>query len=383
MADKDHLIKVTNRDKIAPTGPHEQKSFAARCHCSRIRFSVTLATAALPLRAFICHCGACRTSHGTFGSFHIILPPGVAPEWDEGSSREQLAWYKGEYGGDLSFCPTCGTHAGGYSPELDQWAVTWGIFDEKFWQLAFHTCTQSAAGGGMAPWLPEVAGAAVPHVSLGSQDFPNACEPCVGPDGRERLRAECACGGVAFSITRPSQEVIDDEYMGDYVMSSSSAENPTTRSNDENYKWKAFLDMCRDCGRLSGATVVPWILVPRIAITDPPMPPDFQGVGTLKTYQSTRGRVTRGFCGRCGATVLLGTTRRTPSERQAVLNVAMGVLRAPEGVRAEDWTVWRTGNVAWADDARGYDAEFTDALVSGIRNWGVETHGQAVDFPVI
>lgn len=281
-----------------------------------------------------------------------------------------------------AFCPTCGSHIGGYSPELDQWAVAWGIFDEKFWQLAFHGCAKSAGGGGMVPWLPEVAGAAVPHVSLGSRDSFNPCEPSVGPDGKERLHVECACGGVSFFIVRPTQEMIEDEYMGDYVVSPS----PTgggSGSDDKKHKWKAFLDMCRDCGRLSGTTVVPWILVPRIATTEPQLPPDFQGVGTLKTYSSTPGHVTRGFCGRCGATVLLGTTKRTPSERQMVLNIAMGLLRAPEGVAAEDWTVWRTGNVAWANDAREYDAEFTDALVSGIRNWGLENYGEAVDYPVI
>ncbi|KAI0138276.1 hypothetical protein BJ166DRAFT_631050 [Pestalotiopsis sp. NC0098] len=382
MADENLLFQVANRDKTAPLGPHEQNSFAARCHCSRIRFRITLAASVLPLRAFICHCGACRASHGTFGSFHVALPPGVAPEWDAGCSWDQVTRYKGDAGGDLSFCPTCGSHIGGYSPELDQWAVAWGIFDEKFWQLAFHGCAKSAGGGGMVPWLPEVAGAAVPHVSLGSRDSFNPCEPSVGPDGKERLHVECACGGVSFFIVRPTQEMIEDEYMGDYVVSPS----PTgggSGSDDKKHKWKAFLDMCRDCGRLSGTTVVPWILVPRIATTEPQLPPDFQGVGTLKTYSSTPGHVTRGFCGRCGATVLLGTTKRTPSERQMVLNIAMGLLRAPEGVAAEDWTVWRTGNVAWANDAREYDAEFTDALVSGIRNWSLENYGEAVDYPVI
>lgn len=281
-------------------------------------------------------------------------------------------------GSGIVFCPTCGSHVGGYRPDLGQWAVTWGVFDDKFWELSFHAC---AGLGGMADWLPKVAGEVVPHLHLDAGGSPedstaSARELCgEGSDRADksrRLRAECACGGVSFCITRPTRAMIDDAYMGRYV----HTEDGHTNKN----KWKAFLDMCRDCGRVTGAPAVAWALIPRIAIADPPLPPDLQGFGTMRTHRSSE-RVTRGFCGRCGATVLLLTTRREPTREQAVLDIAMGILRVDD-VRLGDWVVWRTGNVAWADDARKFDAEFTDALVMGFREWGVKTQGQALDFAV-
>lgn len=278
-------------------------------------------------------------------------------------------------GSGIVFCPTCGSHVGGYRPDLGQWAVTWGVFDDKFWELSFHV---RAGSGGMADWLPKVAGGVVPHLSLGAGDSPekNAASSCEADGGRDKrnglLRAECACGGVSFCITRPTRAIIDDAYMGRYVQTDDGHTNKN--------KWKAFLDMRRDCGRVTGATAMAWALIPRAAITDPPLPPDLAGFGTMRTHRSSE-RVTRGFCGRCGATVLLLTTRREPTREQAVLDIAMGILRVDD-VRLGDWAVWRTGNVVWADDARGFDAEFTDALVMGFRDWGVETQGQALDFEV-
>ncbi|KAK6082196.1 DUF636 domain-containing protein [Seiridium cupressi] len=369
MADSDILNKVYNRDKATLSGPHEKRSFDGRCHCRRFQFSITLPASSLPLNGMICHCSNCRYTHGTFGNSQVILPPGVEPEWANGSLKDQLADHQkpGREGVRL-FCPDCGSHVGHVDPTCGQWAVAWGIFDEKFWHLTFHVYPKSAVGGGAVDWLPKIAGREVLQLSPGSRDAPERCEPVMGPDGEERLHAECCCGGVSFTISRPSQAIINDEYMGQYV-------SPTDLR-----KWKAFLDMCRGCGRLSGTSVSPWLLVPRIVL-DPEVPPDLK-VGTIRTYNSSK-RNTRGFCGVCGATVFLTTTLRTPTERQAVLNVGMGILRAPEGIRAENWVSWRTANIAWANDARSYDADFTEALVTGHRHWGVETTGEALDFPVI
>lgn len=222
----------------------------------------------------------------------------------------------------------------------------------------------------MVDWLKTVGGEEVLHVSPDDRDFPDQPKAEeIGPDGKERLRAECCCGGVSFTIPRPSRDIIDAAYMSLSV----SPADPR--------KWKAFLDVCRDCGRLSGAGAVPWMLVPRIAI-EPALPPDLSSLGTLKTYRSSEPN-TRAFCGVCGATVLISSKNRMPSEGEAVLNVAMGILRAPEGVRAEDWVTWRTGQIAWAEDARRYDGDFVDALVEGHEDWGKEKYGEILRFDVI
>ncbi|KAK8078839.1 hypothetical protein PG994_002646 [Apiospora phragmitis] len=328
------LSKAFNHDKAAPSGPHETKKVAARCHCGAVQFSVSLPVASLPLRGYICHCSICRYTQGTYARNGVVLPPVAHPR-----------------------LPQVGPDGG---------LVEWLLHPDD-------TAAVSAQEGEETIWY-----------SPDHEESFVAAEPECAADGTERLRAECHCGGVSFTIPRPSQDILDDEYLRDYVSPADPA------------KWKAFLDLCRDCGRLSGANAVPWMLVPRVVI-EPPVPADLdldlngqqqqqqqqqQPYGTLKTYQSSAPN-TRGFCGVCGATVFLATKHRAPTAGQAVLNVAMGLLRAPEGVKAGDWVTWRTGKPAWAEDARAYDEEFTVGLVEGHRRWGLERDGEALEFDVI
>ncbi|KAK8062647.1 hypothetical protein PG997_014744 [Apiospora hydei] len=373
------LSKGLNHDKAAPSGPHETTKVAAQCHCGAVAFSVSLPVASLPLRGYLCHCSICRHAQGTYARMGVVLPPGVKPDWAGGlMPSNKMASY--EIPGRPTpqfFCSTCGSTIGGHGAD-GQWSMPVSLFDSSFWEFRVHGFPKSVPDGGLLGWL--LPGAAA---SAGAEEIiwysPNhmdsfvAAEPERAADGTERLRAECHCGGVSFTIPRPSQAVLDDTYLRDYV----SPSDPT--------KWKAFLDLCRDCGRLSGANVVPWMLVPRVVL-EPPVPADLgreeqhqqqRPYGTLKTYKSSAPN-TRGFCGVCGATVFLATKHREPTAAQAVLNVAMGLLRAPEGVKAEDWVTWRAGKPAWAEDAKGYDEEFTVGLVEGHRRWGVEKYGGGV-----
>lgn len=190
----------------------------------------------------------------------------------------------------------------------------------------------------------------------------------VGLDGEERLRAACACGGVSFALPRPGDAVRAHPYTRQYV----SPADPR--------KWKAFVDFSRDCRLLTSAHCVPWVLVPRVVL-EPAVPPDLR-FGTMKVYRSSE-KVTRGFCGRCGATVFIKTKDRSPNEESEVLNIAMGILRAPEGAKAENWVTWRAGKPAWVDDGRKFDPEFVDAVVEGQRKWAMDKYGEALDFDVI
>lgn len=105
----------------------------------------------------------------------------------------------------------------------------------------------------------------------------------------------------------------------------------------------------------------------------------------MKTYTSSSWG-TRSFCGVCGATVFNKCHYRAPTEKQMVLNIATGILRAPEGVRAENWFTWRTGKPAFAgpnDTATKFDPDFLKAVVEGHKQWGIQTHGEALDYPII
>lgn len=65
--------------------------------------------------------------------------------------------------------------------------------------------------------------------------------------------------------------------------------------------------------------------------------------GTLKTYRSSP-TVTRGFCGTCGATVFLS---RAGTD---IMRIAIGLLAAPEGARAETWLNWSLKELQFVKD---------------------------------
>ena len=82
----------------------------------------------------------------------------------------------------------------------------------------------------------------------------------------------------------------------------------------------------------------------------------------LKSFKSSEG-VTRYHCGRCGATIFYWADRRPQ-----VVDVAVGILRAPSGARAEDWLDWRT-RISHEKDAT-HD-RFMQAFKEGLEAWGI------------
>ena len=301
----DALVPIFNRDKVRSERDDETRTFEAQCHCKNIQFSITLPRSMLPLNAYICGCSICRLSHGTFGSFHITLPLGHGPLWTNG--KINLSVYRTPGGnGQRFFCPTCGAHSGHFEPWIGQWVLETSMFKEQFWEFTHFAFPGAARDGGMLSWLPEIGGKQLVPLSPG-EDTPPTYELETGANGEERLRAECHCGGVSFTIGRPSKGVFEDDYARQYV----SPKDPK--------KWKAVADFCRDCRVLSGAHFVAWVFVPRTAI-EPEMPPDLR-MGTMKTYESSEG-TTRGFCGVCGATICAQSQLRARAGHDSVMNVA-------------------------------------------------------------
>lgn len=207
--------------------------------------------------------------------------------------------------------------------------------------------------------------------------------------GQDRLRTECHCGGVKFWISRPSHPSLspspslslDKNENGNGNGNGHPAAKSITSPVDGN-KWKACLDVCDDCRLVTGAHVIGWMFVAREAI-NPSLPsPErgLEGYGMVREYVSSEG-VVRGFCKGCGATVFY-TCVNGGKEREGIVDVAVGLLRAPEGVAAGEWVTWRTGRVAHLADGRRFDKAWADAVEEGFREWGVKTHGEALDFEI-
>ncbi|KAI3392923.1 hypothetical protein diail_4972 [Diaporthe ilicicola] len=365
------------------------KTLTASCYCKAVQCSIDIPTAKLPLSVHLCHCSICRYTHGTLCIFHAVLPSGIVPKFTTPSSLANLTGYKHTHAqSERFFCTTCGCHVGdrdleapeGASPGAEmEWRVSTSLFSEHgedVFQMKTHCFTEGSTGGsGLFDFLPRMGDREMKTFNPGPDSgWWSASMKDETPkqefdtQGNEVLRAGCHCGGVSFTIPRPTVPAVrDDPFLSRYV------------SPADEGKWKAFLDVCDDCRLNAGVQVVPWVPVPR-ALIQPPMPPGLEPYGTLKTYVSSEGTL-RAFCGGCGATVLFGCDSRTPSPEQQIVSVAAGLLRAPEGVLAEKWVTWR-GCVANFKSGHRFDPVFADSLLKGLQGWATRKYGEPLIYSI-
>lgn len=126
-----------------------------------------------------------------------------------------------------------------------------------------------------------------------------------------------------------------------------------------------------------------WTFAP-LSSLKPNIPANFEGFGTLKAYRSSEN-VLRGFCAKCGATIFytIDDEERAPEEGKRIVDVAVGILRAPEGdVAAEEWLTWRTGRLAGMQSGKEYDEGFAEGLKKGLAEWGSQKHGKVLEFNI-
>lgn len=315
----------------------------------------------------MCHCSVCRLVHGAPCCFHVPLDQGIKPEFIAPSSIDNLTTY--EHPTALStryFCSTCGCHIGDRGHDDDGWVISNSIFDSNkheqgIWELFAHCFASSTADGGLSTLISEIDGRQLKMVDPESSADSKLADKQPMQTSDKELLAQCHCGGVSFTISRPSEEFIASPASQGWL-------HPTDKS-----KWLACWDLCDDCRLVTGTHVIGWMFVPLDHISPPP-PADFM-IGSSKAYRSGEG-VLRTFCKTCGATVSYSC-----SERPQIVDVAVGILRAPEGVMAENWALWRSGRLAWPQSGLDYHEGFARALIEGTKQWGRE-RGHPEDFPI-
>lgn len=349
------------------------ETLEAKCLCGSVHMRFDVPVTFLPLAAYLCHCSLCRYATGSPCIFHTQLPAGLLPEFVGRSTEDSLNSYTAAGSGcSYDFCSTCGCHIGGVSLDRRQWTMATSLFQDhgpdKI-QIQQHCFSKSARGGGLARILTRMGDREMKSWNPPDDD-PRAAlvtsEAEVGDDGQDRLRIKCHCGGVSFTVRRPSKQVLDDSFMSKFV-------SPLDKK-----KWTASFDACSDCRLASGSHVVGWAFVP-LSPCEPRIDTNL-AIGTAKSYSSSEG-VLRSFCRRCGATLFFSDPKRRPSQEQAVVDIATGIIRAPEGVMAEDWLTWRAG-VAFAASGASFDKDFGEALSEGMKAWTRESYGEEVDFVV-
>lgn len=340
--------------------PPASKTLTGRCYCHSVHFTITVPLQALPLKIHLCHCSICRYTHGSPCTFHAPLPPDVQPQFIAPSSLDKLTPYAhAESQSTRYFCSTCGCQIGDRGHDDGGWYIASAIFDSSadsdVWKYGSHAFTGSTPDRGLAALVPSIGGR-----KLGVYN-PDTSQPPPSPQTSDSdLLAQCHCGGVSFTISRPRQEFID-----------SPAGHNLLHPSDKT-KWVANLDLCDDCRLVDGTNVIGWIFV-RLDHLSPVPAPDLL-LGSSKAYRSSKG-VLRTFCGTCGATVFYST-----DERPGEVDVATGLLRAPEGVMAEDWAIWRTARISFLPDGMKFNPEFASGLSEGMKAWGKERGQPEEDF---
>jgi hypothetical protein len=88
--------------------------------------------------------------------------------------------------------------------------------------------------------------------------------------------------------------------------------------------------------------------------------------GTLQTYASS-ANVTRSFCSTCGAIVFWSKAELSET---SLLDVAVGLLAADEGARAEGWLEWWTERFSWREDAVERAGGIVEGIEAGLMEFG-------------
>ncbi|KAM3508631.1 hypothetical protein MY10362_001090 [Beauveria mimosiformis] len=304
---------------------------------------------------------------------HASLAQGIEPNWVAPSSVKGLTSYPiPGVGYTPKSCTTCGCHVGAVGNDDGTWTLATAILKEHghdIVNVVSHVFNKSAGDGGLAGILTHMQGKALGTWNP-EDDQPNAAAPKpkleVGSDGQERLRAQCHCGGVSFTIPRPSKEIAEHAYAKRFV----SPLDPT--------KWYGTLDMCDDCRLINGAPVASWIFVPTNAME--PAVGEHLMLGTMKTYASSE-EIPKAILALIGSTTAcihgdalharrLGpsldwSTRYVPRQNQQnQVNIFFGRI---QNVGAEIYGCYAGGS----DDA--------DKIPQGIQPTSVNLNGEGFD----
>ncbi|OAA69861.1 Mss4-like protein [Cordyceps fumosorosea ARSEF 2679] len=360
------------------------------CLCSSHAFSVSLPAAELPLTAVCCHCNECRHLTGAMYTCAVEWPG--SSEAILSSSLQRYAYARNSF---LLFCGTCGTPV--FAQQIRQ-----GVASDVFYvaagllpnlnvdmlRIAQHLWVGDTLDGGASVFMQKLIGASqpVPRWRKGhgeadgllDRDWPSqashqqAVEDCSSHDS---VRIRCLCKGVDFTLLR-----------GDDGFAALKAQgrlpgwvNPAT------LKPVAAYDACDSCRFMVGAPMMHWTFA-RVAqlrfagchrghgdfpastlrLKEAVRAAADARFGTLAFYESSPD-VQRYYCSRCSASVFYAV-----DDLPDQVDIAMGLLHAAEGSRAESWVEWEWGGLGHkGDTVGGWREGFGKAIQAESEEWRV------------
>ena len=335
------------------------------CFCNQVKGSVKVPTSKLPLPCTFCHCNICRHQSGELCVSLLGMPDGYTAFEVQGPLKQ----YNASKDVNRFFCSHCGTNVYMQGPNPGEADLCTGVLenDDDILDPQNHIFVTDTRDGGLRDWLPDIK--AWEGYSKQSQQIDGNSKiqlPSRSTDGRE-LYAYCQCRGVQFKITRPNE--------ASKTLSSPSCDllTPyTSGATDElqnspwwlcgSTKYLAGTCACDSCRKASGFEIQTWCFLPKPNLLQMNGEPIDFGMGTLKTYSSSKG-VSREFCRVCGATVFW-----RGDERPQLIDVSVGLLDANEGSRAESWLSWKTNRISFEEEAQ--KKSLVGRVGAGLKQWG-------------
>lgn len=328
---------------------NETITLTVSCLCKANVHSSDIPKSSLPIQAHVCHCDSCRRISG---SLYTSSGP-----WPGPRSEVDLSGYKSYSFSDqfeVLFCPKCSAAVwGAFKNETMPLYVVTGALgniacDVEVVRWAPQGYVGDTLDGGASPWLKNMNASGPPLNCFrtktrgdNAEELPDDWHHDAPGESKERQDAvpiRCRCQGVHFVLHRNEYEGVKNEDLTWNV-------HPTTR------KIKAELCGCDSCRLQGGTDVCYWTYtdMENISFADDKdkggFPSDMDGLSALVdehdprigslTYHESSPNVRRYFCGTCSATIFYATKKRP-----RLIDIAVGVLHAKDGARAESMLWW-------------------------------------------
>lgn len=398
----------------------DTKTIKATCLCGDAAHSITLPFNDFPIPSYFCTCNSCRHLTGTLFLSTAFLPPSYKPS---SSLLDKLTSFKFSDRITQYFCKRCGSTMLCYcipkpsdTHRTASWDVMTGTLEafDSVSDLKGYEYIHDTRDGGFSDFMPTLNNRLLdrwshdintyPQLPLYWRDPSNAKETL---EPTARLPAHCKCNNITFYIARPSsQSTHATRPWPDLLVPYHSSQNQgSDKDNDNalsatsgepwhlrasNTKFLAGLCSCTSCRLASGQELTAWAFIPLADISldaEGKVPLELssvtgtggstRGFGSLQTYRSSEN-VTRSFCSVCGAIVFFALIEPDQTAAQTLLDVAIGLLNAPEGARAENWLEWHTERLSFREDAVGRADSLADGVEKGLREFK-ERRGQESD----
>lgn len=346
----------------------------AQCLCKANTFKTQIPKSKLPLTAYICHCTSCRRVNG--GLYTSCLRWTGPLDSIDSSKLKSFAFSPNV---DLLFCPTCSTPIFWVYPKEPEkfLGVLTGVLrneNENLIKFVEQMFLDDTIDGGASIWFrhPNQDGSEAKRFKLGAgeevpQDWPDAAA-LTGYEAKKEdaVPVRCKCKGVDFVLHRDTLERKDGE-------------EPPSRIDPKTGKFQADLCPCDSCRLQSGIDIFSWTFSDMRNIsfnesnTDEKFPETsgrlkelvdakIPAVGSLTYYNSSPG-VYRFFCGTCSACVFYAA-----DSRPKIVDIAVGLLDASDGARAEGLLSWSYG--AEMDDRQDGDGGWRKELFDHVEKDG-------------